>query len=201
MCYNMRMLKWLRTIILGDMFFLTAFGLISPIFALFLKDQLPGANVLGVALAEAFFLLALGVIRPFAKLYSKNDTRGWRTQNFLWFGSCLVIAAPFLYLLSRDMLDIYVVQVLYGVGIAFSEPAWSRLVDLSSQKDQNPSVFEQYNTLGTLIAAALAGVGGFVAQYQGMRPLLVFLGTTLACASLLMWFFFWHLAIRKPRTV
>lgn len=195
------MLKWLRTIILGDMFYLTAFGLISPIFALFLKEQLPGANIFAVAMAEVFFLLSLGLIKPFAKLYTKNDTRGWRTQNFLWFGSCLVVAAPLLYLISRDMLDIFVVQVLYGVGIAFSEPAWSRLVDISSQKDHNPSLFEQYNTLGTLIAAAMAGVGGFVAQYQGMRPLLVFLATTLACASLLMAFFFWHMAIRKPKTI
>ncbi len=177
--------RWLRTVIQGDMFYLIAFGLLTPIFALFLIDRIPNASLLTVGIAEAIFLLTLAILRPFTQLSSQSDTKGYRTQYLLWFGSVLIVLAPFLYLLSRDMLDIFVIQMIYGIGIAFSEPAWSRLI--SQTCTISPTKYnEPYFTTGTLAAAGLAAIGGFVAENQGIPALLLYVGATLFCAALFM---------------
>jgi hypothetical protein len=183
MCYNARMFRWLRALVLGDSFYLTAFGLLTPIFALFLTERIPGANILTVAIAEAVYLASIGVIRPFSQLYARNDSSGWRTQHLLWFGSAFVILTPFLYLMSRDMVDVYVIQLLYGIGIAFCEPAWTRLMDKTCAIDHD-DIFDRYNTLSTLLAAGLALVGGFIADQQGPAALLIYLDVTTLIAAL-----------------
>lgn len=179
------MMRWVRALIMGDMFYLMAYGLIAPIFALFLRDKIPGATLIAVGIAEATFLISLATLRPFVHLSTKSDIRGWRTQSLLWFGSVLVVISPFLLLLARDMLDVCVIQMIFGIGVAFSEPAWSRLMDNScSLENRQGSEIQQ--TIGTLTAAGLVAVGGFVAQTQGMDMLLAFLGFTLLAAALIM---------------
>jgi len=192
------MLRWMRAILLGDMFYLMAFGLISPIFALFLQDRIPSATVMSVGIAEAAFLISLATLRPFIHLSTRNDSRGWRTQSYLWFGSFLVVLAPFLLLLARDMLDVIVIQMIYGTGVAFAEPAWSRLMDRTCGLD-DASKQEPKNAANTLLAAGIAVLGGFIAQYEGMPALLYYLGVTLLGAALLMAILYHQLGRLTPK--
>ncbi len=196
--YNKHMNRWVRTIIQGDMFYLIAFGLLTPIFALFLIDRIPNASLLTVGIAEAIFLMTLAILRPFTQLSSQSDTKGFRTQYLLWFGSVLIVLSPFLYLLSRDMLDIFVIQMIYGIGVAFSEPAWSRLVSqtcsMSATKYNEP-----YLATGTLVAAGLAALGGFIAEKQGIPALLLYVGVTLFCAALIMIVLYSRLGMRTHK--
>ena len=170
---------------MGDMTYILAFGLMAPVFALFLRQQIMDASLLGVGLAEASYLLALGLVRPFVELSCRNDTRGWRTRQFLWFGSVLAVLAPFFYIMARDMVDVYVIQFLFGVGIAFSEPAWTR-VDAATCPVAMQSIWFRFDAFGSLLAAGLAVVGGMVAEAQGMPALLFYLGCTLFVAALMM---------------
>ncbi len=175
----------MRLLAMGDMVYLMAFGLLAPLFALFLKQQIPGVTPLSVGFAEAVFLLVLGTVRPFTELACRNDFRGWRAQNFLWFGSVLAVGAPFFYLMARDMVDIYVIQALYGVGLAFSEPAWDRMEQKTCHLANGP-VWFRLDAFGALLAAGLALLGGMIADSQGIPALLVFFGVTLFLAALLM---------------
>ncbi|MHB8830985.1 MAG: MFS transporter [Patescibacteria group bacterium] len=193
------MLRWLRALVTGDMFYLTAFGLLTPIFALFLTERIPGANLLTVGISVAVYLAVVGVLRPFSQLYSKNDASGWRTQNLLWFGSAFVVLTPFLYLLSRDMIDVYVIQLLYGIGIAFCEPAWSRLIDKTCAIRPEDSI-ERYNAMSTLLAAGLALIGGFIADQQGVASLLIYLDVTTLAAALLLVGLYWRFGISQRHT-
>lgn len=160
------------------MLYLTLFGFLTPIFSLFLKDQIPDSTLIGIGLAEAIYLLSLAILRPFAQLTTRSDMRGWRIQAYLLFGSGLIISTPFLYLLSRSMLDIYVIQMLYGIGIAFSEPAWSCLMERTCSIKPAPR-WEPYNSSTTLVAAGLALIGGFIAQQNGIPTLFFYVGTLL----------------------
>lgn len=186
--------RWIRMAIQGDMFYIMAFGLLTPIFALFLKDQIPNADLFTIGIAEGIYLLTVGTLRPFTQLSTAGDKHGWRAQSLLWFGSALVALTPFLYLLSRDMLDIFVIQMLYGVGIAFSEPAWSRLVGITCKLPEKTG-WEPFSTTGTLAAAGLAAFGGFIAQTQGMRALFFYVGITLIIAAVFMSAIYWRLGL------
>jgi len=193
------MFRWLRALVTGDMFYLTAFGLLTPIFALFLTERIPGANLLTVGISVAVYLAVVGVLRPFSQLYSQNDSSGWRTQNLLWFGSAFVVLTPFLYLLSRDMIDVYVIQLLYGIGIAFCEPAWLRLIDKTCAIRPEDSI-ERYSAISTLLAAGLALIGGFIADQQGVPMLLIYLDVTTLVAALLLVGLYWRFGISQRHT-
>lgn len=188
------MFRWLRSLVIGEMFYLTAFGLLTPVFSLFLIERIPGANLLTVSISIAIYLAVVGSIRPFVQLYAKNDTSGWRTQYMLWFGSAFVAATPFLYIMSRDMIDVYVIQLLYGIGIAFCEPAWSRLIDTSCRTTQG-NTLERYNTLSTLLAAGLALIGGFIAEQEGVFSLLLFLDISILLAAILLVGLYWRFGL------
>lgn len=190
--------RWIRTIIQGDMFYLIAFGLLTPIFALFLIERIPNASLLTVGIAEAIFLMTLAILRPFTQLSSQSDTKGFRTQYLLWFGSIFIVLSPFLYLLSRDMLDIFVIQMIYGIGVAFSEPAWSRLVSQTTKLPSN-KFNEPYYATGTLVAAGLAAIGGFIADKEGIPMLLIYIGTTLFFAALIMIFIYNRIGMRTHK--
>lgn len=172
-----------------------AFGLLTPIFALFLKEQIPNANLFTIGLAEGIYLLTVGILRPFTLLSTSGDSKGWRAQSLLWFGSALVALTPFLYLLSRDMLDIFVIQMIYGIGIAFSEPAWSRLIGLTCK--MQPTKWEPFSTTGALISAGIAALGGFIAQTQGMKALLFYVGITLFFAAIFMASIYWRFGLNS----
>jgi hypothetical protein len=194
LCYNASMFKWLRALVIGDMFYLTTFGLLSPIFALFLVERVPGSNLLTVGISVAIYLAVVGILKPFAQLYAKNDTTGWRTQSLLWFGSTFIVLTPFLYMLARDMMDVYVIQMLYGIGIAFCEPAWSRMMDKTCAID-NVDSLDRYNTMSTLLAAGLALIGGFIADQQGVTTLLLFLDALALCAAILLIMLYWRFGL------
>ena len=175
--------NWFKHILQGDILFLTILGLLTPVFALFLKDQIPNANLFTISFAEAIYLFTISIFRPFTSLSAKYDHYGLKTQKLLWFGSVLIIITPFLYILSRDIVDIFIIQFLYGVGISFAEPAWIE-VTKQTKKITLAIKFEQFNTIGTLISAGLVLVGGFIAQHQGMRALFFYIGLTLILASI-----------------
>ncbi|HPN15479.1 MAG TPA: hypothetical protein PLF71_05235 [bacterium] len=193
------MFRWLRALAVSDMMYLTVFGLLAPIFALFLRERIPGVTLLTVGLAEGIYLLTIGILRPFSQLYSKNDLTGWRTQHLLWFGSFFAAMTPFLYLMARDMIDIYVIQILYGVGIVFCEPGWSRLMDKACQYRSFLST-ERYNTIGTLTAAGLALIGGFIADQYGMVTLLIYMNVTIVVAAGFLCVLYWRFGLNKNST-
>ena len=192
--------NWLKNILQGDILYLTLLGMLTPVFALFLKDQIPNANLITISIAEAIYLLTIGILRPFTLLSTNNDRQGWRTQNLLWFGSALIIITPFLYLLSRDIVDIFIIQFLYGIGISFSEPAWIKLTK-QTKKISLAIKFEQFSNLGTLLSASLVILGGYIAQHQGMRALFFYIGITLIFASILMILLYSKTSIRLKKKI
>ncbi len=48
--------KILKILLLSDLFILSGFGFIAPIFAIFLKDNLTGGSIMAAGIAQAIFL-------------------------------------------------------------------------------------------------------------------------------------------------
>ena len=190
--------QWLRLLLEGELIYITAFGLIAPIFSIFLKDAIFDATLLNIGIAEGIFLLTLAVLRPFTQLTTQRDKKGWRTQHLFWYGGVLVALVPFLYLLARDMIDIYVIQMLFGLGMAFSEPAWIRMTDLTC-KIRISNNWEQFNTVGTLFAAGMAALAGYIAHNYGIRPLFVFIGIALMLTVLTMNAVYYRICLYQPK--
>jgi len=111
-----------KYLILSDLVFYSGWGLISPIFAIFLLNQIQGGNVLVVGLAAGINLIVRSLFRvPFGIYADKNQRRAYHLMLFGLLFSALI---PIGYIFARTPVHIYVLQALLGTFLAMSTAGW-----------------------------------------------------------------------------
>lgn len=167
------MRKVLKILIASDVIYYTGFGLVAPIFAIFLKEDLIGGSVVAAGIASMIFILVKSIVQlPIAKYVDKHTHKA----NLLIWGSFIMALVPFLYILATNVNHIYYIQVLYGVISAMTYPSWLSLFSthLSRRKEGFEwSVYSTYVGIGTAIAAYL---GAYIANSFGFDVLFYIIG-------------------------
>ena len=149
--------KKLWLLILSDVLILSSFGLIGPIFAIFITDNLEGGSLVTAGLSTTIFLVVKSVIQlPLARYFIDKEKH--KTHSLL-VGTLLIITVPFIYILAKSVYTIFVAQAIYGLGAAMAYPAWFSL--FTTYMDKKHRGFE-YTLWGTGV-----GVGGALAAYLG----------------------------------
>lgn len=145
----------LLLLILSDVLILSSFGLIAPIFALFITDNLVGGSLVTAGLATTIFLATRSVVQLPLSLYI--DKQHHKTR-LLIFGTFLIITVPFIYLIAKSVYTIFIAQVIYGVGAAFAYPTWFTLFTSYLDKKHKGFEYSLWSTsigIGTAISAFL----------------------------------------------
>ena len=171
---------------LADFFIISGWGLINPIFAVYITGQVKGAGVETVGLATTiYFLLKSGLQIPLANLIDK--IRGEK-DDFLAMvvGMTIMGIVPLFYIFIKTVPQLFLVQALYGLGGALSYPSWMALFTRHIDKQKEGWEWSLYYTTVDLSGAAAAAVGGYLAKYFGFHHLflvisvLVFIGILLS---------------------
>lgn len=175
--------RTLKLLILSDIFLLTGFGLIAPIFAIFINDKIIGGSIAAVGIAVAITTsIRCSLQLLFAKL-AKPKHR----YNMIIYGTFIVAFIPFLYMLSTQIWHIYIVAAVHGLAVSFAHPAWYSLFagNLSrTKRGWEWSVYSSSVGFGTAIAAF---VGAQLASVWGFRPVFAIVGLlALAGAFILL---------------
>ena len=83
--------RTMKLLMLSDIFVLTGFGLIQPILAIYVNQDIVGGSVLTAGIASAIFMLTKSLVQlPFSKYL---DTHG-RKAKWLIFGTLLMALVP-----------------------------------------------------------------------------------------------------------
>ncbi len=180
--------KLVQFFILSDLFFLAGWGLVEPIFAVFVVENIPGASLITVGWGVAIYLGVKSLLQtPLAFFLDKADGE---TDDFyaIVLGLMLFGAASFSYLAVQDVRGFYLVQVLRGVAMACYAAAWPAV--FARHLDRNKQAFEwSLNSTINGVSAALAGLGGSaVASYLGYQILFVIVGFLALLSAAIMLF-------------
>ncbi len=179
--------KIISFLILSDFFILAGWGLVSPIFAVFITDQVAGAGVEVVGLASTIYLLLKsGLQVPLANVIDR--IRGEK-DDFLAMiiGSIIITIVPLLYIFVRTVPQLFMVQALYGIGGALSYPSWMALFTRHVDKQKEGWSWSIYYTTIDLSGAAVAAIGGYLAQTVGFDYLfLLVFGFSLVGSTVLL---------------
>jgi DHA1 family quinolone resistance protein-like MFS transporter len=166
--------KRLLLLILSDVLILSSFGLIGPIFAVFITGNLEGGTLVTAGLATTIFLVTKAVVQlPLSKYFIDKEKH--KTHSLI-FGTFLIISVPFMYLTAENVYSIFVAQVVYGLGAACAYPAWFSLFTAYMDKKHKGFEYAVYTTstgLGTALAAYL---GAEVAALLGFSSLFFVVG-------------------------
>jgi len=175
--------KTLKLLTISDIFVYTGFGLVSPILAIFVKDNLIGGTLLAAGIASAIFLITHALLQiVFANIFSSKDRR-W----MLLLGTALIALVPFGYIFSTQIWHIFLVQFIYGVGAGFAYPAWYSLFSSYIDTKQGGYQWSVYNSTVSIGTAITAAVGAWLSGLIGFRWVFLITGT-IAVAGLLILF-------------
>lgn len=156
--------RTIKLLLLSSLFLETGFGLIEPILAIYIKDNLIGGTIFSAGLASTIFLLTKSLVQlPFSYYVDKHDDK----VRWLVIGTALIAIVPFLYIFSSHMYAIYAAQFIHGIGAALAYPTWLGLWSLSLDKQKESFEWSLYSTTTGIGAAFTASIGAALAQFTG----------------------------------
>ncbi len=162
--------------VLGDIMFFSAYGLIGPIFAVFITNQIAGATIATAGFAATINLLVRALLQmPVARYIDRH--KGEKDDfKFMVAGSTLISIVPFAYLFVTTPWHLYLAQVVLGIGGALANPGWFAIFTRHIDKGKEGTEWTLENVGVGLAAAGTATIGGVLAQYFGFNNLFLIVG-------------------------
>ena len=179
------MKKELMWLILSDVLILSSFGLIAPIFAIFIKEDLIGGSLVTAGLAATIFCVTKSVIQlPLSKYVDKHSHK----LMLLIIGTFLIALVPFVYSFAKNVNHIFIAQVIYGIGTALAYPTWFSLFTTYMDKKHKGFEWAVWSTSVGIGTALTAYLGAELANILGFDFLFFIVGAFSLAGFVLLFF-------------
>jgi len=165
--------KVIRILITSDFLLQSGWGLIGPIFAIFLTKQIQGGSLEMVGFVAATYWIVKSITQPFIARYFDVKKGEKDDFNFLVTGMYLANLIPLGYIFSTHIWQIFLLESIRGLAMACVIPTWSAI--FTRHIDQGREAFS-WSIESTAIgfAAGLAGAfGGVLASILGFKTVFV----------------------------
>jgi len=157
--------KIIKILIWTDFSMWFGWGLMTPIFAIFVNQNIIGGTLLVIGVAGAIYLGTKAIVQIFIADYLDTDPSDKRNLRWFVLGSFLCIGAIVLYLFCRYPWHLYLIEFLFGVGAAVQYPTWYGMFVKHLDPRRQASQIAFHSTVIELGQAAAAGIGGLIASY------------------------------------
>lgn len=159
--------KIVKNLILTDIAFWTGWGLITPIFAIFVVDRIKGGDALTVGIATAvYWLIRSLLVFPFGVMLDKF--KGERDDYlFLVAGNFIVALSLFGYISAVLPWHVYLYQAFCGLGVAMSLGGWRSIFTKHIDKGKEATEWCLDDTMLSLGTAAAGVTAGFMVVEWG----------------------------------
>lgn len=181
----MKINQTIKLLMISDIFVITGFGLIDPIMAVFINDNIIGGSIFTAGLASAIFMITKGVIQlPFSKHVDSHDDSD--DLKWLIFGTILIAYVPFIYIFATTIYHVYIAQLLYGIGSGLAYPTWLGLWSTHLDKEKESFEWSLYSTAVAIGTSISATIGAGIAEYLGFKYtfIFVFIMSMIGCTIL-----------------
>lgn len=170
--------KIIKTLVLSDLFLNLGWGLLSPVFAIFILKNISvsspekAAEVAGLAalfywIPKSFFEIPIGIYLD--KNHGEKDD-----FRFMFAGMLIISIVPIGFLFSHLPWHIYIWQVLHAVGMAMVLPSWLAIFTRHIDKDQEAFEWSLESTAIGTGAGIAGGLSGIIASRFGFDSLFFF---------------------------
>ena len=153
-----RIVKYL---ILSDLVFYTGWGLISPIFAIFIVEKIVGGNAFIAGLSSAVYLILMSLLRiPFGMFL---DSRPGEKDDywFLTIGLFITALTSFGFIFAKLPWHVYLVQIVRAVTMAMTLAAWPAIFTRHIDKGKESTEWGLDATSVGLGAGISGAIGGW----------------------------------------
>jgi DHA1 family quinolone resistance protein-like MFS transporter len=174
--------KTLKLLIISDIFVLSGFGMVAPILAIFINDNLAGGSIFSAGLASTIFLLTHASLQLLFSYKFNPKDRLW----MLKLGTAIMALVPFGYILATNIYHIYITEFMYGIGAAFAYPTWSSLFTAYLEKGRRGFQYSIYSS-GVGIGTAITAAGGaWLAEKVDFRIVFILTGLMIMIGLMIL---------------
>ena len=165
----------IRYLVAYDFVLNFAFGLLAPIFAVFVLQNVEGSSLRVIGTATSIYWLArILSTTPLSRFMDR--TNGERDEfYFTIFGTLLISTIPILLIFAHIPWHLYLIQFLHGIGNSMAVPGWRIL--FTDHIDKGATGYEwsiEDIAIGVAVGSS-AYLGSILADKFGFVPVLVLL--------------------------
>ncbi len=188
-----------KILILSDVILLTGLGFISPVFAIFIANNIQGGDVRVAGFAASIYWIVLSlVLIPIGKYLDKKPGEKY-DLGFIVIGNILAALAAFGYLFSFLPWHIYVLQAVYGIGMGMSIPGYMAIFTRHIDKGKEAQSWGTRSAFVGVGAGIAGSLGGIIVYRFGFDLLFIIVGTFLFFSALLPLLISKELLLKKEK--
>ncbi|MEK7542745.1 MAG: MFS transporter [Patescibacteria group bacterium] len=176
-----------RHFVLADLFLFGGWGLISPIFAVFLIERIPGISLVTIGATSAVYWIVKSIVQIPVSLYL--DKHEGERDDFYALITSLILAGftAMAFLLVDSVTWLFIVMFLQGVSFGLYIPSWYSIFSRHLDKDRFAFDWSLDSTSLGIASGITALVGGTIANYIGFSAVYILVSVfSLASALVLM---------------
>ena len=169
-----------------DLALLAGWGLIAPIFSVFVITKVAGATLITVGTGAAIYWILKSILQlPLANYLDKNP--GEKDDLYaLILGLLIASFSAFSFSLVRTIPQLYFVQALQAVGFALYAAAWPAIFSRHLDKDRVSFDWALDSTAAGLAAGASAFLGGIAAKFLGFESVFILASLFTGVSALIL---------------
>ncbi len=160
------MQKELKILLISSNLFLLAGGLFGPIYAVFVEQI--GGDLLTAGGAYGAFSISAGILIFFISRWEDHVRHQEKLVVLGFLMNCIGFAG---YLFIRNPIDLFIVQIVFGIGEAVNTPAFDGLYSKHLDRGRFVSEWGLWESMYRVITAIAAALGGLLAMLYGFRLL------------------------------
>ncbi|MDO8663217.1 MAG: MFS transporter [Candidatus Wildermuthbacteria bacterium] len=178
----------IKILVASDFLLQSGWGLIGPIFAIFLTKQIQGGSLEMVGFVAAVYWITKSIIQPF--IAHQLDKNHGEKDDFIFLVVGMYVAnlIPLGYIFSTEMWHIFALEFVRGLAMACVVPTWAGI--FTRHIDRGREAFSwSLESTGIGLAAGIAGaLGGIIASVLGFNMVFVLVAIfgTLSSSALLL---------------
>ncbi|MEM0317671.1 MAG: MFS transporter [Candidatus Nezhaarchaeales archaeon] len=180
----MRLNSVVKSLIILDTNMLAASGLITPIFAIFVANNIIGGSAAVVGVATSIYMVLFSIVRLISAYYVDKVLNETQRIALLSTGTIIVGASFLLYVFATYPWQVYVLQALNGIGTALRYSSIMSLFTRYIDKGHESLEWGFYAVSTSLGQAAAASIGGLLADHFGFSTVFVIVGVIILMSSI-----------------
>ncbi len=158
--------RTIKLLMISDIFLITGFGLIDPILAIFIKENIIGGTIFTAGLATTLFITTKSVIQlPFSRYVDSHNDK----IRFLIIGTFMITLVPFIYMFTNSINGIFLAQFIHGIGSGLAFPTWLGLWSTHLDKKHESFEWSLYSTIVGIGTAIAGSLGAAIAQFISFK--------------------------------
>ncbi len=174
------MRRELQILLASDFFIILGFGMMMPIYALFVEEI--GGSILEASGAWSAFAFTSGILMY---MIGRWEDKKKHYEAMLVLGFIFKSIAYLGYFFVSNTAQLFMVQIVLGLGGAIGSPSYDALYSMFLQKGKYATQWGTWEAMNMIVSAVAAIIGGLVVHTYSFKTLFLLMFVSGVCGVII----------------